>query len=111
MKAFVYQDYTKNVFNFKKNIHPLVIVLGIIFAETIIEADKLFEITYKFSPIKNVFVCCAPMTLGEFGEWVIKTFNKKEKDLNDKKQEIQKLNHEIFGLQNPWVKKQPDYMI
>lgn len=111
MKAFVYTDYKDNIFDYKKNINPICIVVAIIFAVDITEADKKFKTKTGKDVMKCPTIGCAPMDLGDFALFVAEKLNAKELAADKYKKEIKKLHYEIYGLENPWLKKAPDYSI
>lgn len=111
MTAFIYTDNEFNVFNWKLKIWPIRKLLGIFFADSITQADEAFEKKFGNNPANKISIGCAPVKLEELGTVMADRINPDNLAINSLKKTITDKDFEIYGLENPWLKPQPDYSI
>jgi len=111
VKAFIYTDRNGNVMNWKANIWPVNRLICIILDEDITGADRQYAELTGENPVKQIHVGCAPVSLPVLSEVIAKQVSADNLTINRLKKTVKDRDYEIYGLDNPWLKRQPEYSI
>lgn len=108
---YVYSDYSENFDNHKRKHLALAPVVAAIVADDILAADALFQAQNGINPARVDYIWCAPMNEDKLAGHLKYVLNQKSERVNFLRLEVRARDYTIYGLENPWLKKQPDYMI